>query len=84
MKQKNGRKIEDPAMQEAVLELLKTGIQKLKNIIAICGSDRKADQIIDQLSIDYPIYSPRNGYYKLLTEEDLNDYRKEIQENGRR
>jgi hypothetical protein len=37
-------------------------------------------EIITTLCINYPVYSPRHGVYKLLTEEDMDKAEQEMRD----
>lgn len=37
-------------------------------------------EVITTLSLHYPVYSPRHGVYKLLTDEDMDKAEKEMRD----
>lgn len=39
-------------------------------------------EVITTLSLHYPVYSPRHGVYKLLTDEDMDKAEKEMRDGN--
>lgn len=73
-------------MYNDVYELLKKGPVSTAQIKKITHKSVNAtQQFIVELSFVYPIFSPRNGIYMLLTKELMDEYQKEereIRNNG--